>query len=188
MESKLRRDHHTTLRCRNYLALAYEAAGREADAELLRRDTLARRRKLEKPDSPLLAGDLAQIGTNLLKQSKWSEAEPLLRECLAIREKALPDDWSRFNTMSQLGGALVGRELYAEAAPLVAEGYKGMKARDARIPPADKFRVTRAARSSRTRLIRLVRGFGGKPEPSGRVESTARPWLTCHRRRVRRAA
>ena len=35
--------------------------GRWTDAEALRRDTLARRRKDEKPDSPLLAGDLASI-------------------------------------------------------------------------------------------------------------------------------
>ena len=60
------------------------------------------------PDSPLLAGELASLGSNLLKQAKWSEAEPVLRECLAIREKAIPDEWRRFNAMSMLGEAILG--------------------------------------------------------------------------------
>ena len=95
---------------------------------------LTHRRKVEKTDSPVLAGVLAQIGNNLLKQAKWSEAEPMLRECLAIRDKVVPDDWSRFNTMNQLGGALLGRGRYAEAEPLLLSGYDGMKARAAKIP------------------------------------------------------
>ena len=33
----------------------------------------------------------------------------MLRECLAIREKAMPDDWLRFNAMSLLGGACWAR-------------------------------------------------------------------------------
>ena len=99
---------------------------------------MIRRRKVEKPDSPLLASDLAKIGMNLLKQSKWSQAEPVLRECLAIRQKALPDDWSRFNTTSQIGAALLGQSRYAEAEALVIEGYMGMKARAAIIPPPAK--------------------------------------------------
>ena len=38
-----------------------------------------------------------------LKQQKYAEAEPLLRECLAIRDTKLPDDWSRFSAQSLLG-------------------------------------------------------------------------------------
>jgi hypothetical protein len=61
---------------------------------------------------------------------KWSEAEPILRECLAIREKAQPDHWSTFNAQSMLGGALLGQKKYAEAEPLLVKGYEGMKARE----------------------------------------------------------
>ncbi len=39
----------------------------------------------------------------LLEQKKWTEAEPLLRECLAIREKKEPDAWTTFNTKSLPG-------------------------------------------------------------------------------------
>ena len=53
---------------------------------------------------------LGQLGLSLLQMKKWTEAEPLLRECLAIREKSQPDDWSTFYTKSMLGGALAGPE------------------------------------------------------------------------------
>ncbi len=101
-------------------------------------DVLARRRKIVKPDSALLAGDLATLGRNLLNQGRWSQAEPLLREALAIREKAMPDDWGRYDAMSLLGGAVLGQARYAEAEPLVVAGYQGTKAREPRIPvPSD---------------------------------------------------
>jgi len=58
-------------------------------------------------DSLQLAGMLAQIGMSLLKQKKWTESEPLLHECLAIRDKKEPDDWRTSNTKSMLGGALL---------------------------------------------------------------------------------
>ena len=41
------------------LASACEHLGRRSEAEHLYRDTLSRRRRTTKPDSPLLAGDLA---------------------------------------------------------------------------------------------------------------------------------
>ena len=68
------------------------------------------------------------------RQRKWAEAEAILRECLAIREKAQPDDWTTFNTRSQLGGSLMGQKKFAEAEPLILAGYEGMKAREAKIP------------------------------------------------------
>ena len=96
------------------------------------------------------------LGLNLLNQEKWSDAEPVLRECLNLREKAGPDIWSRFNTMSQLGGALLGRGRYAEAEPLVVPGYEGMKAREAKIPAVGKARLFEAA----LRVVRLYKGWG----------------------------
>jgi hypothetical protein len=138
------------------LADADESLDRWAEAEGLWRDALARRRKTTQPDSPLLAGDLASLGLNLVNQARWTAAEPVLRECLAIREKAIPDDWARFNTMSQLGGALLGQGRYAEAEPLVVPGYEGMKAREARIPAPDRPRLAEAA----LRVVRLYEAWG----------------------------
>jgi hypothetical protein len=99
---------------------------------------------------------LAGLGHNLLKQRWYAEAEPLLRECLAIREQRLPDSWLRFNTQSMLGGALLGQQKYAEAEPLLLQGYEGMKQREARIPPPEKARLPEAVE----RLVQLYEATG----------------------------
>src|SRR5260370_3463044 len=87
-------------------------------------------------DDPQTAGSLAQLGLNLLKQKKYTDAEPVLRECLTIREKKEPDSWTTFNAKSMLGGALLGLKKYAEAEPLLLQGYEGMKEREAKTPVA----------------------------------------------------
>src|SRR5580704_10689867 len=66
-------------------------------------------------NSAAYAGELAALGLNLLRQEKGTEAEPLLRECLTIRDKIEPDDWRTFNTKSMLGAALLGQKKYADA-------------------------------------------------------------------------
>jgi eukaryotic-like serine/threonine-protein kinase len=55
-----------------------------------------------------------------------------------------------------LGGALHGQGRYAEAEPLVIEGYRGIKARAARIPAAGKPRLPETAE----RVIRLYEAWG----------------------------
>ena len=154
--SKLGPDHPDTLKSRTGLINAYESLGRWADAEPLRRDALALRRKTAKPDSPLLADELADLGRNLLTQNKGSEAEPLLRECLAIRGQAAPDDWAHYDAMSLLGGALLGQGRYAEAEPLIVPGYEGMKEREAKIAVPDRSRLREAAE----RVVRLYEDWG----------------------------
>jgi hypothetical protein len=101
--------------------------------------------------SPQLAGQLASLGLFLLQVKAFPEAEPLLRECLAIRAKHEPDDWTTFNAQSLLGGALLGQKKYAEAGPLLLQGYEGMKARAKAIPPQGATRIPEAL----DRLIEL---------------------------------
>ena len=121
---------------------------------------LVHRRKTDKPDGPLLAGELANLGSNLLMQAEVAEeAEPILRECLAIRAGSSPDAWNTFNTRSQLGGSLLGQGRYAEAEPLVVGGYEGMKAREAKVPAPGKIYLT----ESGERVARLYRAWG-KPD------------------------
>jgi hypothetical protein len=145
---------------RSNLALAYESLGRWADAEALWRENVTRRRQREKPGSLPLSGDLSGLGRNLLLQGKGSEAEPLLREALAIREKAVPDDYRRFFTMSLLGGALLDQGKYPEAEPLVVAGYEGIKAREAKIPASTKSLILPEAAE---RMVRLYEAWG-KPD------------------------
>jgi serine/threonine protein kinase/tetratricopeptide (TPR) repeat protein len=155
-ETKLGPDHPETLRSRNNLAYIYELVGRVDDAERLRRVTLARRRKTTKTGDPFVAHDLFGLSALLLRQSRWSEAEPLLNESLAILQKATPDDWRRHHAMSLLGGALLGQGRYADAESLVVPGYEGLKAREASINVSDRVIVREAAE----RVIRLYENWG----------------------------
>jgi serine/threonine protein kinase/tetratricopeptide (TPR) repeat protein len=150
-EVKLGPDHPYTLILRRNLAEIYEFLGRCAEAEGQYRHVLARRRRTVQPESPFLADDLTSLGRNLLGQSRWSEAEPLLREALAIRANVAPDDWARYDAVSVLGGSLLGQGRIAEAEPLVVAGYEGLKARELRIVVAERFRLREAAE----RVVRL---------------------------------
>jgi tetratricopeptide (TPR) repeat protein len=95
---------------------------------------LATRRKQAPKDDPRLTTELSMFAQGLLRCDEFTAAEPLLRECLAIREKNQPDHWGTFSTQSMLGGALLGQKKHADAAPLLVAGYEGMKAREKTIP------------------------------------------------------
>jgi hypothetical protein len=88
------------------------------------------------------------LGRNLLQQEKAADAQPILEASLAILQQLHPDAWSTFNTRCMLGEALLGQQNYAEAEPLLIEGYKGMKDREQSIPDAVRSeRLTRALNS-----------------------------------------
>jgi hypothetical protein len=77
---------------------------------------------------------LSGLGTARLQQGKFAEGEEAYRECLAIRERKLPDAWFTFYTRTLLGGSLLGQKKYDDAAPILLSGYEGMKQREATIP------------------------------------------------------
>jgi hypothetical protein len=66
-------------------------------------------------------------------QGKFAESEPLSREALEFDRKEQPDDWRRFRAETLLGASLAGQKKYAEAEPLLLEGYRGMRARKERM-------------------------------------------------------
>jgi hypothetical protein len=90
----------------------------------------------------------------------FAAAEPLLRECRALRAKALPDAWTTFNTESLFGGALLGQQKYDDAEPLLVQGYEGMKQRAAKIPAKRKGRLTEALE----RLVHCYDAWGMSAE------------------------
>jgi hypothetical protein len=159
-KAKLGPEHPNTLTCMNNLAGAYDEVKQFDKAELLFRERLPLVQQKSGGDSPAYAGALALLGLNLLHQKKWTDAEPLLRECLAIREKTQPDVWSTFNTKSLLGGALLGQKKYADAEPLLLAGYEGMKQREAKIPAQHKIRLTEALE----RLVQLYEALDKKAD------------------------
>jgi eukaryotic-like serine/threonine-protein kinase len=61
--------------------------------------------------------------------------------------------------MSLVGGALLGQGRYAEAEPLIVQGYEGMKARESRIIVPERLRLREAA----GRVVRLCKE-GNKPD------------------------
>src|SRR5262249_21546733 len=94
------------------LANLLDQTSRGPQAEPLHRAGLDGVRKRFGAADPRTAALLAVRGLSLIQHEKWAEAEPVLRECLAIREKVQPDEWTTFNTRSLLGGSLLGQEKY----------------------------------------------------------------------------
>lgn len=101
-----------------------EAQGDLDAARQIYAATLARR-KAEFSEGHLdIASSLEDLGSWLLRHHRHVEAEPHLRECLTIRQSALPaSHWSIGHTKSLLGAALAGMDELAEARPLLAKGH-----------------------------------------------------------------
>jgi eukaryotic-like serine/threonine-protein kinase len=138
---------------------AYTKAGEQSKTADFLAEKLSETRKMLPQESPLLAAQLGTLGLSLLEAKAFTEAERLIRECLAIREKTQADDWRTFNARSMLGGALLGQKRYAEAEPLLLDGYEGMKQRQKSIPPQASTRIPEAL----DRLIDLYTATS-KPE------------------------
>jgi hypothetical protein len=88
---------------------------------------------------------LALRGLELLEEQKWTEAEPILRDCLRQREAAQPDVWTTFNAKSMLGESLLGQKRYEQAESLLLDGYQGIKSREEKSDPIARVRATQAA-------------------------------------------
>ena len=160
------------------LALAYEAAGLFAKAEPLRRQALERSRSHYGPKHLLTADALALLVENLFKQGKWIEAEDVLREALAIRVADKCDDWYTFQYRSQLGASLVGQRKYADAEPLLLQGYEGMKAGVNALSRLERPLVEQAGE----RVLELYTAWG-KTEKAAlwRAKLTSRSELSKHK-------
>ena len=165
-----------TLNVMRNLARAHEAQGQYSKAEPLRTQVLrAVRRKVGADHADAIAAAVT-LSANLLHLRRYAEAEPHLREVLAVRTKKEPDAWATFNTRSMLGGALLGQKQYAEAEPLLVEGYKGMKAREKTIPQSGggELRIPEAL----DRLIELYTATD-KPDEAAkwRAERAKHPFI-----------
>jgi hypothetical protein len=148
----------------NHLVACHERLRQFAEAETWRRKWLAVVKERDGAGSLPYASELAALGQNLLQQQKWTDAETVLREGLALSESKQPDGWTTFNTQSLLGDALLGQKKYAGAEPLLLAGYEGMKQRaDRRDQPGGsppQVRLTEALE----RLVRLYEATGKKDE------------------------
>jgi hypothetical protein len=110
------------------------------------------------PDHPYTRDTLRRFALFLLEARRPGDAEPLLRECLASGLKTRADHWTTFNTQSLLGACLLAQQKYAEAEPLLRQGYEGLKRRTGTIPANDKVRLSQAVE----RLVQLYEATGQK--------------------------
>ena len=159
-QTKLGPDHPDTLKTLNNLASAYDRAGEFAKSEPLYRASLEQLHKCSSAEDVERANRMALLSVNLLRQHKYADAEPILRDCLKVREAEQPDAWTTFNTRSQLGEALLGQKKYTEAEPLLLSGYRGMHQHENTIPLQGRSCLTEALE----RLVKLYEATGNKDE------------------------
>jgi eukaryotic-like serine/threonine-protein kinase len=106
-----------------------------------------------------------ELALAYLSQGKFAESEALAREAMEFGHKKQPDDWQRFQAESLLGASLAGQKKYADAEPLLPEGYSGMLARKDRIDVPDRYHLDRAHEW----LVQLYQTWASRQGlPSGR--------------------
>jgi eukaryotic-like serine/threonine-protein kinase len=135
-------EHRDTLYTLNSLVRGYRAAGQKDKAFALLDGFLAEERQRLRPDDPRRAAVLQMVGYGLLRHGEFAAAEKVLRENCQVCEQTRPNDWGTFDAQALLGRSLLGQQKYAEAEPLLVQGYEGMKRRAAQIPKQGRFRVT----------------------------------------------
>jgi serine/threonine protein kinase/tetratricopeptide (TPR) repeat protein len=163
MRRVLPEEHPWTLGTLRLLVQLYEQQGNDVQAEPLLAELVAIARRTSGSDQRDVANLLSQMGQNLLRQRKYSEAEVCLRESLEIREKVVPDAWTTFSAMSSLGGSLLGQQKYEDAEPLLLKGFEGLKAREKTIPPPFQSRLIETVE----RLVLLYEGWS-KPDEAAK--------------------
>jgi non-specific serine/threonine protein kinase/serine/threonine-protein kinase len=149
----------------------YEAEGRHAEAEAMLQDAVSGLRESAGPGHPSTLGALESLGFACLRQGKYLDAEPALREALAGREKATPKAWRRFNAESLFGGSLAGQRRFGDAEPLIVGGYEGMRQQAGSIPAYFREELTKAGQ----RVIDLYTAWGKSAQATEWRKKVAAP-------------
>ncbi len=150
------------------LAGFHEQLNQYDQAEVWRRKLLPVVKMRDGPESAEYAEVLTRLGSNLLMQKKPEAAEPILRESLAILLKKRPSAQDTFHTESLLGAALLGRQKYADAEPLLIRGYLGIS--NLAKAPSQKNHDPRTGQRLIDALERLVEQYDawGKPDEAAK--------------------
>ncbi|MBP7937725.1 MAG: tetratricopeptide repeat protein [Phycisphaerae bacterium] len=171
-------------------------AGNPDQAILVQREFVEDCRRLRPADDQTLAAALAMLGRMLIEQDQYAQAEPPLRECLAVGEKALSPDspsyWLLPDARSLLGGALTGRgatliesdvpaaeSLFAEAEPLLIESADWLTRNADPIPQPYRDSEPRRAME---RLVELYEVWSTVAPDTGKAEQAAK-WRTKSEKR-----
>jgi serine/threonine protein kinase/predicted Zn-dependent protease len=137
-------DHPETLNAMGNLATVYLDSDRPSDALPLHQTVLEREEAKLGRDHPQRLTYMNSTANCLIKLKKYTEAETLLRECLALRLKKDPENWGVALTKMQLGQSLMKLNRFVDAEPLLSEAYLGMVERKGQIPANPDYYVRRA--------------------------------------------
>lgn len=124
---------------------AYGVLGNSARCDVVLAEAIKSFKEHNPSGSPELAVALAGMGTTLVEVGRYADAEKILREAVAIRAMVMPNAWPTFNARSVLGDALMGQQKFADAGPLLLEGYRGLKERILNSEGALRTRLLQAA-------------------------------------------
>ena len=149
-------EHPDTLYTLSAFASTYQRQGKYSLAETYAAPALAGRRNALGNGNPATMASMADLALAYLSEGKFAESQALAREAMEIEAKIQPDDWQRFRAESLLGASLSGQKKYAEAEPLLLEGYQGMSVRRDRMAAADRYHLDRA----REWILQLYKAWG----------------------------
>jgi serine/threonine protein kinase len=151
------------------LGVAYRQAGRLADSQKILEDVLQQipQSQPSNPESSPLVGtrasNLFNFGATLLAEGQIPAAQVKLRDAVDQLQKEAPDTFLCFLAQSALGEALADDKNFAEAQPLLLQGYDGLKQHESTIPGNRRNVFSEAI----GRLIRLYTDWN-KPDEVGR--------------------
>ena len=153
-------EHTLTLGFLSDFSTLYQRQGQYALAETYASQVVAGRQRSGSSEDP---SDIQSAMCNLVliyvSEGKFAEGERLARQTLEFAEKNQLDNWERFRAMSLLGSSIAGQKKYAEAEPLLLQGYQGMSSRKQQMGVPYWYHLERAQEW----LVQLYQAWG-KPE------------------------
>jgi hypothetical protein len=141
------------------LGLFMEQLGDLPRAEGLFRELVASARRTSPTTKISITGPLVFLGQVLVKQDKFADAEPVLREALAFMSPTQKKSWLAPRIESLLGMSLLGQDRYADAEPFLLEGFEGLNKLRAQLPFGGETYIPDA----HARIVQLYEKWG-KPE------------------------
>ena len=155
-------EHPSTLAISRNLAVTQVSQGDLTPAEALLRKGLEVSRRVQGVEHPDTLKYSLELGTLLVRTGRSAEAESLLRSSIAGYEKSAADDWLLFSAKSLMGDALLRQHRFADAEPLILEGYRGLQQRAGTMQASRKADITAAGE----RILRLYVAWGQSDKAS----------------------
>jgi tetratricopeptide (TPR) repeat protein len=185
------------------LARTLEQSGKSDEAISARREFLASCGTVLPPGHAERRHTLAPLALALLERRQFTEAEPILRELLSIREQTLelgsPEFWLLAQSRTMLGEALVGQaalpvsepeasatghvaaltpgariDRLLEAEPLIVESYDWLSTNFERINPALALQLRQErVRPAGARIVKLYETWHAAEPGGGYAEKVA---------------